>query len=82
MSDEMAKTVEDYSHEEKQLLLEKFLDSMEGDAKTRIRQRNPERSKMKNFCTPHNIRVDHKVMRVISTSNSVNVSKRDQLSKY
>ena len=81
MSEEMAKTVEDYSHEEKQLLLHKFFDSMEGDAKIRMRQRNRERSKMKNFCTPHNIKVDHKVMRVISTSNSVNVNRRDQLLK-
>ena len=55
---------------------------MEGDAKAKMRKRNPERSKMKNFCTPHNIKVDHKVMRVISTSNSVNVSRRDQASKY
>ena len=68
MSDEMSKTVEDFSHEEKQLLLEKFLDNIEGDAKTRMSKRNPQRSKMKNFCTPHNIKVDHKVMRVINYS--------------
>ena len=79
MNEDMSKTVEDFNHEEKQLLVFKFLENLEGDAKINRNKVKPQHSKMSNFMTPHNLKLDHKVLRVTKVSPSLNVNRREQI---